>query len=158
MACESRTFIVRSTAAWRSSAHSEVKAALATSYFLFPTSCSCLPDFAENLAANTFAARLTTCHHTLPRSHDRDTKTALDALDLVLADVHAAAGTRNALQIADRRLIIRAILQVHTQHLLTILFGGLVVGDITLLFQDAGNLRLQLGGRGVELLMAGAVG
>src|SRR5436305_2640703 len=41
-----------------------------------------LPDFAENLAADTFAAGLTAGHDTLGSSHDGDAKTSLDAADL----------------------------------------------------------------------------
>src|SRR6185437_93508 len=74
-----------------------------------------LPDFAENLAANTLTARLTSGHDTLRSRHNRDTQPALNAANLILADVHTAAGARNALQVADDSLIVRAVLQVNAQ-------------------------------------------
>src|SRR5271170_4567266 len=72
-----------------------------------------LPDFAENLAANTFATRLAAGHDTLGGRHDGDAKTTLNAADLIPAKVHAATRTRHTLQIADDSLVVRAILQVN---------------------------------------------
>ena len=79
-------------------------------------------------------------------------------LDLIAAKVHAATGTRNALQVADDSLVVGAVLQVHAQHLQAVLFGRLVVGDVALFLQDAGDLGLQLGGGHVKLLVARADG
>src|SRR5665213_2947344 len=93
-----------------------------------------LPDFSENLSANVFAASLAASHDALRRGHDRDAEAALDAANLVLAQVHAAAGTRDALQVANDRLVVRAVLQVHADHLHAILFGRLVVRDVAFLF------------------------
>src|SRR5271168_3528551 len=72
-----------------------------------------LPNFAENLAANTFATRLTTCHNTLGGSHDGDAKAALNTTDLITAEVHTATGTGDTLQIADDSLVVRAILEIN---------------------------------------------
>ena len=58
----------------------------------------------------------------LRRGHDDDAKSALHALDLVAADVDAAAGTRNARQVADGSFVVRAVLQVHAQNQLAFLF------------------------------------
>jgi hypothetical protein len=80
-----------------------------------------LPDFAEDLAANALTARLTAGHDTFRGRHDRDTQTTLHAADLILADVHTAAGTRNALEVANDSLIVRAVLQVNAQLLLAVL-------------------------------------
>ena len=65
--------------------------------------------------------------------------------------------TRNALQIANHSLVVRTVLQVHAQHLLPIFLGSLVVGDVALFLQNAGNLGLQLRSRSVQLLVAGTV-
>src|ERR1700677_1771832 len=81
-----------------------------------------LPDFAENLAANTFATRLATGHDTLGGRHDGDAKTTLNAADLITAEIHTATGTGHTLQIADDSLIVRAVLQVNTENLHAILF------------------------------------
>jgi hypothetical protein len=104
-----------------------------------------LPDFAENLAANTFATRLATGHNTLGGRHDGDAKTTLNATDLITAEVHTAAGTRYALQITDDSLIVWAVLQVNAENLHAILFGRLVVRDVAFFLEDAGNLGLELG-------------
>src|SRR5580698_223527 len=85
-----------------------------------------LPDFAEDLAANTFATRLATSHDTLRGGHDGDAKATLNATDLITAEVHTATGTRYALQIADDSLIVRAVLQVNAENLHAILFSRLV--------------------------------
>src|ERR1700723_497232 len=71
-----------------------------------------LPHFAQQLAAHAFSARLAARHHALGRGHNGDAKAALDALDLVAADVDAAAGTRDARQVANCRFRA-AILQVY---------------------------------------------
>src|ERR1700679_1334800 len=84
-----------------------------------------LPDFAEDLAANTFSTRLATSHDTLGSGHDRDTKPTLNATDLVTAEIHTATGTGHTLQIADDSLIVRAVLQVNTENLHAVLFGRL---------------------------------
>src|SRR6185437_2330798 len=116
-----------------------------------------LPNYAENLAANTLTARLTSGHDTLRSRHNRDAQPALNAANLILADVHTAAGARNALQVADDSLIVRAVLQVNAQLLLAVLLDRLVVGNVALLLEDAGNLCLQPRGRNVELLVTRTV-
>src|SRR6185437_8882183 len=115
-----------------------------------------LPDLAENLSADTLAARLPASHHAARRGEDVDAQATLDAADLVAAHIHTASGTRDALQVADRSFIVRAILQVHAQHLAAVFFGSLVVGDIALFLQNAGDLGLQLRGGNVQLLVARA--
>jgi len=115
-------------------------------------------DIAENLTANALAARLAAGHDTLRGGHDGDAESALDATDLIAANVHAAAGTRDALQVADRRLVVGAVLQVHAENPLTVLLGRLVVGDIALVLEDAGDLRLELRSRNIKLLVTGPDG
>jgi hypothetical protein len=117
-----------------------------------------LPDFAEDLAADTFAAGLTACHDALGGSHDGDAQTTLNTADLVAAKVNSAAGTGHALQIANDSFIVWAILEIDADDLHAVLFGRLVVRDITLLLEDAGNLALELGGGDVELLVTSTDG
>src|SRR5271163_2038938 len=100
-----------------------------------------LPDFAEDLAAYAFAAGLTTGHDALGGGHDRDTQSALDALDLVAANVYTAAGTRDASQVTNGSFGARAVLQVHAQDGLALFVLGLVVRDIALFLKNAGNLK-----------------
>src|ERR1700733_9330968 len=105
-----------------------------------------LPNFAENLAADTFATGLTAGHDALGGGHDGDAETALHAADFVAAEVDAAAGARDALEVADDGFVVGAVLEVHAQNLLTVLLSGLVIGDVALFLEDAGDLGLELGG------------
>src|SRR5580698_2733177 len=90
-----------------------------------------LPHFAKQFAAYAFAACLAAGHYALGRGHDGDAKAALDALDLVAANVDTAAGARNAGQVADG-CVGAAVLQVHAQYQLAFFFLRLVVRDIAL--------------------------
>src|SRR5579862_1724633 len=112
-----------------------------------------LPDFAEDLAANTFAARLASGHHAAGRGEDADAESTLHAFDLIAANVNAAAGTRDTGKVADRGFVVCAVLQVHAKNVAAVLFGRLVVRDVALFLEDAGNFCLQLGGRNIQLLV-----
>src|ERR1700722_2161036 len=113
-----------------------------------------LPDFAEDLAAYAFFACLTAGHDAARGGHYADAKSALYTLDLVAADIDAAAGARNARKVADSSFVVGTVLQVHAQHVAATLFSGLVVGNIALFLQNAGDLGLQLRGRNIQLLVA----
>src|SRR4051812_8081999 len=123
---------------------------VATGYRLQATSC--LPNFTEQFAAHTFAARLAARHNALRRCHDGYTESALDTLDFVTADVNTAAGTRDPRQISNGRFA-SAVLQVHAENHLAILFLCLEVRNIALFLENAGNLGLQLRSRNIQLLM-----
>src|SRR5271170_3384311 len=101
-----------------------------------------LPDFAKDLATDTFTARLASGHHAARRGKDADAESTLHALDLVAADIHTAAGTRNAGEIANRSFVVRAVLEVHAKNVAAVLFGGLVVRDVALFLEDAGDFGL----------------
>src|SRR6185436_1336122 len=109
-----------------------------------------LPDVEQDLAADAFAGRAPAGHHASRRREHVDAEPAEDARDLVLAAVDAAAGTADALQVRDHPLHARAVLQVHAQAPLLRVFRDLVVGDVALVPQDAGDLRLELGKRDVD--------
>src|ERR1700746_721692 len=92
MACESRAaFADRSTAAgepWLKCSLYRIEESNLERLCSFA-----LPDFAENLAADTFATGLTTCHDSLGGGHDGDAEATLDAADLIATEVNTAAGT-----------------------------------------------------------------
>src|SRR5438067_1070839 len=117
-----------------------------------------LPDFAEDLAADTFATGLTAGHDALRCGHDGDSESALHTADLIAADVDAAAGARDALEVANDGLVVWAVLQVHAENLHPVLFGGLVIRDVALFLQDAGDLGLQPRCGHVKLLVTGPHG
>src|SRR5436190_3782107 len=104
-----------------------------------------LPNFAENLTADAFAAGLTAGHDALRGRHNGDAKATLDAADLIAAEIDTATGARDTLQIADDGFVVWAVLEIDPENLLPILFGGLVVRDVTLFLEDAGDLGLELG-------------
>src|ERR1700746_1298107 len=97
------------------------------------------PDFAEDLAADTFAPRLASGHHAARRGKNADAKSTLHALDLVATDVDTAAGTRDTGEVANRGLVVRAVLKVHAKNGAAVLFGRLVVRDVALFLEDAGD-------------------
>src|SRR5665213_200693 len=103
-----------------------------------------LPDFAEDLAANTFATSLTTGHYTLGGSHDGNTEATLDTANFIATKIYTATGTRDALQVANDGFVVRAVLEINADDLLPVFFRRLVVRDIALFFEDAGNLGLEL--------------
>src|SRR5579885_1089406 len=120
-----------------------------------PSATAPLPDLAEQFSAQAFLAGLAPGHHALGRGENVDPQAAQHARDLGAAHVHPAARARYPLHVRDRRLVVGPVLQVHAYHLVALFFGGLVVGDVAFLFQDAGNLQLQLGGRDIHFLMPG---
>src|SRR5579875_321550 len=101
-----------------------------------------LPDFAEDFAADALAARLATRHHTARGGEDVDSESTLDAADLVAADVNAAARTRNARQITNGGFVVGPVLEINAQYRVPVFLSGLVVRDVALFLEDAGNLRL----------------
>src|SRR6185369_4655651 len=99
--------------------------------------------------------RLTTGHDTLRSGQDIDPKTTENARNFGVADVNAAAGTRDAIQLADRSLVVIAVLQVDTDDLLSVFFHRLEVADVAFFLQDAGEFELQFVSRNVHLLVTG---
>src|SRR5271163_127878 len=120
-----------------------------------PTAAS-LPNFAQQFAAEALTARLASRHHAFRRGQDIDTQPTEHSRNLGTAHIDAAARTRYARQIGDDRFVVVAVLQVHAQDLVALFFRRLEVRDIALFFQNAGNLRLQLGGWYVHFLVPGA--
>src|SRR5881394_1611881 len=68
-------------------------------------------DFAANLPGACFLVR----HDALRRRDDRDAQTATHARQLLCARIAAQTGTRDALHVADHRLVLE-ILQVQPEH------------------------------------------
>ena len=76
---------------------------------------------------------------------------AVDARDLALAAVDAAAGLAHALQVGDDPLPAWAVLQEDADRALPAVVDVPVVGDVALVLEDARDLRLQPGSRHVDL-------
>src|ERR1039458_10374599 len=112
-----------------------------------------LPNLAKQFAAQALPARLASRHHALWRGQDVDSHPAEHARNLGAAHIDAAARTRHPRQVRNHRLVVVAVLQIHAQDLVALFFRRLEVRDIALFFQDAGNLRLQLGGWNIHFLV-----
>src|SRR5271155_3120552 len=113
-----------------------------------------LPNFAQQLAAYAFFAGLTSGHHAARGGQDINTHPAQHAWNFAAAHVDPAARARDSLRFRNRRLVVRAVLQINSDDLVTFFLCSLEVRDIALFFQNAGNLHLQPGSRNVYLLVS----
>src|SRR5262245_56267414 len=117
-----------------------------------------LPHVREHFAAQLLLATFPVCHDTTRRGEDRHTHTTEDRRDLVLADVDPPSRSRHPHEAGDHLLVPRAILQIDAQRALLRVLDEPVVLDEAFLFQQLGDLHLELGGRDVDFLMLGAAG
>src|SRR5204863_8814480 len=101
----------------------------------------------------TVLARLPPGHHATERGQDVDSHAAEHARDLGAPYIYAAPGTRHSRHIRDRGLIIIVVLQVNADDLVAFLFRRLEVRDVALFFQNAGDLRLQVGSGNIYFLV-----
>src|SRR4029450_11148882 len=113
------------------------------------------PHVAEDLATHAFAGGRLARHHAARGGEDVDAQAPVDAGDLVLGAVDAAAGTAHALHVGDDALHAGAVFQVHAEHALLLVLDGLEVRDVALVLEDAGDLDLQLGRGDVHLVQLG---
>jgi hypothetical protein len=99
-----------------------------------------LPDLAEDLAANAGARCVR------PESTPREVETIARPSppsgrgDLGLVAVDPAAGARDPLDAVNDRLAVVGVLQVDAKDVLRLSLFELVVGDETLVLEDAGDL------------------
>src|SRR5271169_1914030 len=118
-----------------------------------PTTSNLLINFAKYFAAKAFLARLPARHDALGCGEDADPQASQHARNLFVANIHAATRARYALELRNRRCVVRAVLQVHAQYLATLFFRRLEVRDVAFVLQNAGHLQLQLGKWNVHLLV-----
>src|SRR3954469_12274209 len=114
---------------------------------------SWLPDLCHDLAADALLARLVAGHDAVGRRDDGGAHAALDLAHALGAGVAALAGTRDAAQARDGRAAVLGVLERDADDLAGVVGRGrldLVAGDVALLGEDAGHLRLQLGRRDVH--------
>src|SRR4051794_32131998 len=105
------------------------------------------PDVGDNLAADARAAGLVAGHHASRRGQDRGAHAAEHLRDLGVVHVRPPAGLRDPLHAGDDGRAVLGVLQPDAQRLTDP--GGLVLVllDVALLAQHAGELQLQLRGR-----------
>src|SRR5690606_3471490 len=106
-----------------------------------------LENGAEQFAANTVAPRLGAAHHSLGCRQDRDAQAILDPRDLVVPDVHPQPRLGNPLELADRVLAVRGVLQVNRQRVVGLTLTHVVAGDVALTLQNLGDRDEHLRGR-----------
>src|SRR5215471_217132 len=81
---------------------------------------SLLPNLAKHLPAQAFFACLAAGHHALRGGENVDTESTQNARDLGAPHVHAAAGPRDTLHVRDGGFVVRAVLEVHTNDLVSL--------------------------------------
>src|SRR5436190_1550401 len=117
-----------------------------------------LPDLRHDLAADARLAGLVAGHDAPGRGHDRRPHAAEDLRDLVVADVAALAGARDALEPGDRAAAVVGVLQRHADHLARVVGvrrRDREVADVALLLEDAGHLALEVRGWDLDRLVGG---
>src|SRR2546421_4497243 len=117
-----------------------------------------LPDRGEQLAAEVLLAGLAVDHHAVRGGQDRDSEAVHDRRDIAVRDVAAQARLGLPADLADRRALVRVVLEHHGQDaLLAVLLGG-DLADEALLAQHFADALLHLAGRQLDLFEAGALG
>src|SRR5579862_1386108 len=101
-----------------------------------------LPDESDDLAADPPLLRGAARDETRRRGQDRDAHAAEHARQTVLPRVDPAARLRHALQAGDDPLAIAAELQIDDQGIEGLALLNVVVPDVALLLQEAGDLDL----------------
>src|SRR4051794_27954196 len=130
------------------------------------TSIGCLPmrlivspDEADDLAADALALGGPARDHAAGRGEDRGAHAAEDARQAVLAGVDAAPRLRDALEPVEDALAAASVLEVDHEHAVGEVAGlDVVVPDVALLLQDAGDLLLELGVRHLGAVVQRLVG
>src|ERR1700693_5168732 len=131
---------------------------LGISMGLFPIRLMALPDEAHDLAADATLLRGPAGDETGRRGQNCDAHPAQHARQAVLPCVDPATRLRHALQARDDPLAVAAELEVDDQGIEGLALLDVVVPDITLLLQEAGQLHLHLRARHHCLLVERLVG
>src|SRR5262245_52144560 len=103
------------------------------------------PDEGDDLAADAALSRGAVGDEPARSREDRGAHPAQDARQPVLSRVDAAAGLGHALQVGDHALAAAAVLQLDDELVERLAALDVVVLDVALLLEEAGDLDLQLG-------------
>src|SRR6185312_14759478 len=115
-----------------------------------------LPDLAQYFPAHPLFAGLASGHHPARGAEDADPQPAQHRPDLMAADVDAAPGLRHPPQIADHRLVVGPVLELHPQRRVALFLVQLDLAHIPLLGEDADDLLLELRAGQLHLVVVGA--
>src|SRR5690606_9705437 len=103
-----------------------------------------LINLCEHFAADIFALRFFAAHQAFRRRYDIDAVSAEDLRDLAGADIYAAARTRNACEMRDRRSTFRIIAKEHSDHIFYAFANRRKAVDIAFFLKNTGDFELQL--------------
>src|SRR2546423_909758 len=117
-----------------------------------------LPDEGDHFAADAALLRGTARDETGRRREDRDAHPAEHARKAVLPGVDPAARLRHALQAGDDPLAVAAELEIDDQRIEGIALLHVVVADVALLLEEAGDVDLHPRGRHRGVLVQRLVG
>src|SRR6266850_955717 len=112
-----------------------------------------LPDLTENFPAYTLFARLTSRHYPARSSKNIDSQSSQHARNFGASNIDPATWPRNSFHIRNRGFVVVAVFQVNAQHLVAFVVCCFEIGDVTLFFENAGNLQLQFGSGNIYLLV-----
>src|SRR5215211_696804 len=113
------------------------------------------PHPRHQLAAHALAARVVAGHDAARGGDDRRAHSALDLRDAARVYVATAAGLRESLDPGDHRPAVLGVLQADAQRAPHATRLDLVPVDVALLLQDARDLRLEVGGGHLHLVVVG---
>src|SRR5581483_365179 len=122
------------------------------------TTHALLPDVAEDFAADALGLGGAARDDAARGGHDRDAHAAEHALAARLAGVDPPARLGHALETAEHTLTAAPVLQLDDERRVRAGFRHVVVADVALLLEDAGNLDLELGGRHLGAVLQRLVG
>src|SRR5689334_12962050 len=117
---------------------------LGTSIGFLPILLMSSPDEAHDLAADTALLRRPARDETGGRGQDRDTHPSEHTRETILPRIDPAARLRHALQAADDPLAVAAELEIDDQGIEGFALFDVIVTDVALLLQEAGDLDLHL--------------
>src|SRR5690606_8553495 len=109
-------------------------------------SSSSLPDIAQDFAADALLTGLPVAHHAARGRQHSHAQPAQHPGNLITPGIDPATGLADAANSRNHPLVLRAVLQVYTQHLTS---GGILhlaeIANEAFLLEDASDLPLQAG-------------
>src|SRR5579864_9020022 len=117
-----------------------------------------LPNLAQEFAAHAFFAGGLAGHDSARRGKNGNAHAANDRANAGLADVAAAAGARNALQIRQHAALVAGVAEKHAQDFLLVLVHHFVGGNVALFLQDTRDFDFHLRRWQIDARMARADG
>src|SRR5436190_4613479 len=116
------------------------------------------PDETDHFAADALLLGRAARHHAARGGQDRDAHAAEDARQAVLARVDAPARLGDALEAGDHALAVAPVLEVDDEVVEAFALLDVVVADVALFLEQAGDLDLRARGRHRDRVLQRLVG